>query len=266
MTVSNTVAESDRISTPRTRSALFDLRSHLRLWPVAVVGLALDLSSKSLAFDRLSTEQPLILIPNVLSFRRVVNPGAMLGLGQGWGILFVLASVLALLFVLYLFAYSAAGRRSLHVGLGLVLAGALGNLYDRSFHIADAVWSPPDPKSFFLIGSDRAIICGKLLREDPGAWVMGAYPDGSGTQRHIPRSSERYVKQTPIVRDFIKIDLHAGGVELWRWVFNIADALLVCGVGLLLLNFWAEHRRNARLAAAQAASEAVLRRNHETSQ
>lgn len=265
MTDSTTVAESDRVSTPPERSALFDLSSHLRLWPVAVIGLALDLWSKSLAFDRLSTEQPLILIPNVLSFRRVVNPGAMLGLGQGWGVLFVLASVLALLFVLYLFAHSGAGRRSLHVGLGLVLAGALGNLYDRTFHIADAVWSPPDPKSFHILQTDHAIICGKLLREDPGAWIMGAYPDGSGPQRHIPKSSERYVKRAPIVRDFIKIDLRAGGIELWRWVFNVADALLVFGVGLLLLNFWAEHRRNTRLAAAQAAFEALLRRNHESS-
>ncbi len=264
MTFSTTAAESDRVSISGQRSALFDLGSHLRLWPVAVVGLVLDLWSKSVAFDRLSPEHPLVLIPNVLSLRRVVNPGAMLGLGQGWGILFVLASVLALLFVLYLFAHSSAGRRSLHVGLGLVLAGALGNLYDRTFHIADAVWSPPDPKSFHIFGTDRAIFCGKLLREDPSAWVMGAYPDGSGPQRHIPRSSERYIKRAPIVRDFIKIDVRAGGIELWRWVFNIADALLVCGVGLLLMNFWAEHRRNARLAAAEAASDAVLRKNHET--
>jgi len=47
------------------------------------------------------------------------------------------------------------------------------------------------------------------------------------------------------VRDFIKflprlptwIPL-VGGFDAWPWIFNVADALLVCGVAILLLNLW----------------------------
>ena len=240
---------------PEERSALYDLGSHLRLWPIAALGLTLDLWSKDLAFEYLSPDSPLVLIPRVLSLRRVVNPGAMLGLGQGLGVLFVAASILALLFVIYLFGHSGRSRRSLHVGLGLVLAGALGNLYDRTFHVADAVWGPPAANSFHLFKNDRILACGTLDREDPGAWFMGNYPDGTEAQS-IPKASDRFLKPTPVVRDFIKVDLRAGSFELWRWVFNVADSLLVIGVGLLLINFWREHRRAGRRSAAGAEASA----------
>ena len=229
-----------------------DWGSHLRLWPVALVGLVADLCSKTLAFENLTPDKPVILISNVLSLHRVVNPGAMLGIGQGWGLLFVVASILALVFVLYLFAHSSCKRRSLHVALGLVLAGALGNLYDRTVHVADAVWAPPSKGSFHLLGGNRVRYCGTLVREDGDTWFVGAYPDGAPPIQPVSKISEYYLKPTPVVRDFIKIDLKIGSVELWRWVFNIADSLLVVGVGMLLLNFWGEHRRAVRLAAAQA--------------
>jgi lipoprotein signal peptidase len=231
------------------------LGSHLRLWPVAVLGLIADLWSKRLAFSHLSTDSPVILVPHVLSFRRVVNPGAMLGLGQGLGGLFVAASLLALLFVVYLFAHSGRSRRSLHVGLGLVLAGALGNLYDRTFHVADAVWGPPPPESFRLFKTDEILACGKLAGQDEGAWLIGDYPDGAAP-RKVPKASDRTLKKTPVVRDFIKLDLRLGSVELWRWVFNVADSLLVVGVGLLLINCWSEHRRHAALKTSAACESA----------
>ena len=58
-----------------------------------------------------------------------------------------------------------------------------------------------------------------------------------------------------VVRDFIKVEPKFGRFELWPWVFNVADALLVAGVALLLLNFWWE-RREARAHASGAAGEA----------
>jgi lipoprotein signal peptidase len=232
------------------RASLYDLRSHLRIWPVAVIGLAADLWSKDLAFKHLSADPPVVLIPHVLSLRKVVNPGAMLGLGQGLGLLFMAASILALLFVVYLFAHSDPSRRSLHVGLGLVLAGAVGNLYDRTFHVADAVWGPA-PETVRLLRGDRILLCGKLLRENTNAWVMGDYPGGDNPKT-VPKSAGRHVSPTPVVRDFIKVDVKVGSFELWRWVFNVADSLLVVGVGLLLINFWTEQRKTGKRAAAQA--------------
>ena len=48
-----------------------------------------------------------------------------------------------------------------------------------------------------------------------------------------------------VVRDFIKFVPHfpawvprLGGKEIWPWVFNVADAALVCGVCILLIHTW----------------------------
>ena len=60
------------------------------------------------------------------------NFGALFGLGQGLSWLFALLSVGAVVGIVYwLFARGNAQSRWLTVTLALVLAGALGNLYDR---------------------------------------------------------------------------------------------------------------------------------------
>ena len=62
----------------------------------------------------------------------------------------------------------------------------------------------------------------------------------------------------PVVRDFIKIDAKIGSYSLWPWVFNIADALLMIGVAILLINFWSDHRRQQdRQTAASPARESA---------
>ena len=120
-----------------------------------VVGLVLDLWTKHLAFARLASGPPgrhldesghshwmvfsrpdvaatrgYHLIPGWLHFQVTVNEGAVFGLGQGQRWLFLLISVAAILFLTYLFATSGRQRFYQFV-LGLLLAGVLGNMYDR---------------------------------------------------------------------------------------------------------------------------------------
>ncbi len=161
-----------------TNSALYSWTAHVRVWTLTVLGLAADLWSKHWAFH-VMTDKRHILIEDCLSFQRSLNPGALFGMGQNWSPLFIGASLFAMVFVVYVFSRSTRHQRSFHVGLGCVLAGALGNLYDRLFN------------------------------------------DGK-------------------VRDFIKIDLRIAGHDIWPWIFNIADVLLVIGVGLLMINIWFE--------------------------
>ncbi len=228
--------------------------SHARLWIVAAGGLAADLATKAWAFSDPRLERGLEIIPHVTTFRRSLNTGALFGMGKGLTPLFIGASLLALGFVLFLFVQSTRHRRSLHVALGLVLAGAVGNLYDRAFVITDVVRYRPAGQS------RTATEAGILLEENDAFIVLGAYPEGQPVQR-IPQSWAPSVRRQGVVRDFIKMEpqfkLFGRQVSIWPWVFNVADALLVAGVGLLMLNFWRERRDERRAASAAPCGSAA---------
>jgi lipoprotein signal peptidase len=205
--------------------------SHMRLWIAAAAGLAADLWSKQWAFSQYDPRETVVLIKNLCSLQLSLNPGALFGIGAGMAPVFVGASVLALLFVLYLFANSGVSRWSMHIALGLVLAGALGNLFDRTTQTAYVGYYPA-----------RRVI-GKLVAETPETVTVGDYPSGSHPQTY-KRPTDSLSGMQPVVRDFIKIEARVGGWSLWPWIFNIADALLVVGVGILLINFWRERKES----------------------
>ncbi len=125
---------------------------------VMLVVLGLDLLSKALSF-RFVTGTPVSpgsvpdheavsIIPYVLSLKLVENRGAVFGIGQGQRLAFVLVGVVAVIVIVIAFLRSAAHRRSLHVALAMILAGALGNLYDRVMFgmVRDMFWLFPGVK------------------------------------------------------------------------------------------------------------------------
>ena len=88
------------------------------------------ISRRNLGSDPLVPDYDVVLVPHVLELTAVANQGAAMGLGQGHQTLFLVVSVAAVATLFYFFAFS--GRRRLYqVVLGLLLAGVLGNLYDR---------------------------------------------------------------------------------------------------------------------------------------
>jgi signal peptidase II len=116
----------------------------------AVAGLAVDLYTKQVAFAKLAPwgvetrengrvvvnippgeEQPVYrLLPRWLHFQAMANQGAVFGIGQGQRWLFLGVSAAAIAFIAYLFATSGRQRFYQFI-LGLLLAGVLGNMYDR---------------------------------------------------------------------------------------------------------------------------------------
>ncbi len=237
----DTNASTPSASTPG--SARWDLASHLRLWPVAAIGLALDLWTKHWAFTELEPDRGTTVIPWLMSFHRSLNTGALFGLGKGLVPLFIVASFLALIFVFFLFSHSSRDRRSLHVALGFVLAGALGNLYDRSFSIADVVRYNRD---------GRVVTEAVVIRDgdDPRGIVVGSWPEGKPIRPNpIRREWDPQVWRQGVVRDFIRMEprIRIGRIafDVWPWVFNLADAFLVVGVALLMLNFYWDRRSEA---------------------
>jgi signal peptidase II len=183
---------------------------------VALGVLAADLLSKHLAFryvagrpivitpQMVELHQPLPehdainLVPSVLSLRLTTNPGAIFGIGRGKTGLFVAVSVLAVGVIGYVFCRSDARAPVQHLCLALILAGAMGNLYDRMVYgvVRDMLWLFP----------------GVHL---PWGW---RWP-------HAPAEWAPWVANT-------------GPTDLYPWIFNIADVALVVGVILMVILMW----------------------------
>jgi signal peptidase II len=110
-----------------------------------VVGVALDLWTKWLAVVHLSGGRaPERFIPGWLHFEYVENPGAVFGLGNGHRWLFVFVSLGAIAFLTFLF--STSGKQKFYQFLlGVLLAGVLGNMYDRVMyaHVRDMIHALP---------------------------------------------------------------------------------------------------------------------------
>lgn len=97
-----------------------------------VLGILADYLTKLLAVARLKGEDPVPLIPGVLRFSYVENPGAAWGMFANHRWVFMVFSAVAIAaIVVYLV------RRDppllLCVSLSLILSGGIGNMIDRTF-------------------------------------------------------------------------------------------------------------------------------------
>ncbi len=118
------ITESDKL-------AWHDKTSHVLFWTVVVISLAIDLMSKAWAFSLVTLGSRITIIDGWLDFHSIYNRGAVFGLGKGGRWIFIIASVFAIIFIVQLFARTKANQRVLQVLLAFVLAGAIGNMYDR---------------------------------------------------------------------------------------------------------------------------------------
>jgi signal peptidase II len=101
---------------------------------VAGVGCALDLATKHWIFQRLGypPRDRIWIVRDVLSLETSLNEGALFGIGQGFTFLFAGLSFLAGAWIVYwLFVRGAARDLWLTMALACIMAGILGNLYDR---------------------------------------------------------------------------------------------------------------------------------------
>lgn len=78
---------------------------------------------------------PVVVVPHLLEFTLVLNPGAVFGMGPGQRWFFIGFTAVALAFGFWMFAKWTRPRdHAAHVGIGLLIGGGLGNLYDRLVH------------------------------------------------------------------------------------------------------------------------------------
>lgn len=141
------------------------------LFGVAAAVLLLDIATKVAAVAFLEGEVPVELLGGLVYLDVLRNPGAAFSLGTDFTWLLSLLAIAVVLGICWL----ALKVRSTGwaIGLGLVLAGAAGNLVDRIFrapgplrgHVVDMISVLEPGGAFFPVFNvaDSAICCGGAL-------------------------------------------------------------------------------------------------------
>lgn len=215
------------LPTPRPLPAWKSRRAWIILLAFTLLSLGVDLASKEIAFRTVADtpvvvereevlaisrndprmvsaviprHDPVVVVPKVLHFTLVLNPGAVFGVGPGKRLFFVGFTLLALGFGIGMFAlWSSAKDRAAHAAIGMLIGGGLGNLYDR-----------------LVYGCVR-----DFLHPLPGwKWPGGWRPFGSD--------------------------------EIWPYVSNVADALLLVGILILMVHLWRRDKQAQRQLKAQS--------------
>jgi signal peptidase II len=138
---------------------------------VAVLAVAVDILTKQLVVADLEGKPPVKLLGGLFYLDVIRNPGAAFSLATGSTWIFSIIAVIVVVAIIVL----ARRLRSVGwaIGLGLVLAGALGNLLDRLFrspgpfegHVVDFI-SPFKPwgEGFAVFNAaDSCITIGGIL-------------------------------------------------------------------------------------------------------
>ncbi|MCZ6835431.1 MAG: signal peptidase II [Planctomycetota bacterium] len=210
---------------PSDRRAFHSPSAWTRLLLVLVIGLVADLGSKSWSFENVAdtpvrlNRADLLSDPNynpiprhdsvtilplqLLNLQLVINRGAVFGIGSDKRIFFIVFTLFALGAGFFVFGRYTQQRHLLsHFALGLILAGGLGNLYDRI--------------SFGVVRDFLHMLPGWNL---PFGWRWWG-----------------------------------GSPNLFPWVFNVADVMLLLGIGLLMIHI---HRvENQRTLEEQEVKDA----------
>lgn len=103
---------------------------------ILLASIFLDRITKAWAVMQLKNQDPIVLIPGVLELRYLENRGAAFGILQNQRTFFLITTTLVALILLYVLIKMPADKayRIYHIGFSVLLAGAIGNYYDRIFY------------------------------------------------------------------------------------------------------------------------------------
>jgi signal peptidase II len=173
MTLMASASETGRVARS-DRSSSFGIGRWCLFWGVALGGMAFDLTTKSVIFDRIGPPpaRAVQIIPNILELHTSYNPGALWGLGRNLpnsSLFFAAMSIVAAILICWwLFVRRAAADRWLTTALALIMAGALGNCYDRLVlgHVRDFVHFHVDAIGFdcaIFNFADNMLVAGAII-------------------------------------------------------------------------------------------------------
>ena len=144
------------------------LRHSALFFLIALAGAGLDLLTKHLAFKHIQSYEEVVIIEGFFSYGRTTNPGVVFGLGAGAKKVWLAISVIAIPVILAIFYTVKKRKWILTISLGMILAGTIGNMYDRVFtdlqEVRDFIkfiyWTPWKGRSVWpLFNLADAFIC-----------------------------------------------------------------------------------------------------------
>ncbi len=163
--------ETPEPETPETPAQPLPKRRVAWVFAVAVVFWAVDLITKNLVVANLEGKEPVRILGGLIYLQVTRNPGAAFSMATG--MTWILALVAAAVVVAIIWLSRRLRSIGWAIGLGLVLAGATGNLTDRLFrppgalqgHVVDFISAfAPNGKGFAIFNiADSAICVGGAL-------------------------------------------------------------------------------------------------------
>ncbi len=100
----------------------------------ALGGVILDIVSKWIVFSKLKEFDKISLIPGLIDIVQSKNEGVVFGMFPGKTNAFIVISIIAIAIIAYLYVKSDKTLFMSNLALGLVLSGAMGNLWDRIWY------------------------------------------------------------------------------------------------------------------------------------
>jgi len=204
--------------------------------------LVLDLISKNWALDTLGGGSRSEIFGGFVPLTLAYNRGAAFGISLGddsrW--FFIPITILAVILLLVLLKQAARRDWLRLVSISMVVAGALGNLYDRvrwDRGVVDFI-GPIDLGIMMVIGMAIGMVLMVILFQ------------------YYEEAIKSWAGYSWLAFPLLGVYLIFAWIVNYDWpIFNVADMSITCGAVLLAISFWEEERRER--------AEAVVRKEGE---
>ncbi len=143
---------------------------------IIVCGILLDRITKLWALRRLVQVNDIVIIKNLFSFQYLENRGAAFGIFQGKVSLLAIVTLCITIGMLYYLIKYTPKSKIMKISFGLIISGAIGNLYDRIaygyvvdfilIHYKDIYYFPTFNIADMLVVFGTVLLSIYILKED----------------------------------------------------------------------------------------------------
>lgn len=106
-------------------------KKYIYIFSTAFIVIFLDQLTKFLIRKNFQLNESIPVIKDIFHFTYITNTGSAFGIFKGLNLFFIIFSFVVIFAILYFTNQIKEGERVMHLCLGLLLGGTIGNLIDR---------------------------------------------------------------------------------------------------------------------------------------